>query len=49
MKEYVKFWKVDDATARKVNTYEEFVINRNKGCFYNRIRNYIANEIIREN
>lgn len=49
VKEYAEFWKVDDATARKVNTYEEFVINRNKGCFYNRIRNYIANEIIKEN
>ena len=46
--EYAAYWKTDLETAKKINTYDEFVITQNKTCLFQRIQAYIRQEVLKE-
>ncbi|MCR4956500.1 MAG: hypothetical protein K6A30_07430 [Lachnospiraceae bacterium] len=49
IKDYVKHWRTDEAFARKINTFEEFKILQYQAYFYETLRSFYKNKLIKEN
>lgn len=47
--EYAKYWKTSEDNARKINTYDEFVIEQYQSVFYKTIRKYYKKKLLKEN
>lgn len=47
--EYVNYWKILEGDAKKINTYDGFVVEQYQMVFYQTIRKYYEKKLLKEN